>query len=81
MVTTERPQNLQDLPILKKLVNAYWGLERINPIHNLLSFVAVDCEGNVSFSNEYYKRFTDPRDDFGTFGWVRYTSALEEELK
>ena len=62
---------------LEKMMKAYVGLKERFPKHDLLSLVEIS-DGGFKFSDEYYKRFVDPRDDFGTFGYARYTKALNE---
>jgi len=64
-----------------RLKNAYLNLRVKRPNDELLSLATISLEGAIDFSDEYYKRFVDPRDEFGTFGYERYTCALEAAVK
>ena len=66
---------------LTRLKDAYLNLRRKNPNHELLSLATLVSDERVfDFSEKYYERFVDARDEFGTFGYDRYTKTLEEAV-
>lgn len=65
-----------------KLKIAYERLSRANPKHELLSLAKINPEsGRFDFSKDYYTRFVDFRDEFGTLGLAKYSAALKKALK
>ena len=66
---------------LTAMKRAYAALKEKCPNSELLELVSVDSSGEITFSDKYRERFVDPRDDFGTFGYDRYTRGLEAALR
>lgn len=66
--------------ILENLVDAHTALKMKDPGNELIPLMELGPDGKYIFSEEYRNRFVDKRDDYGTFGYVRYTKAINQEL-
>jgi hypothetical protein len=68
--------------IMEKMVAAYKALEAKvgENNHELLKLVSLEEGGSVVFHNGF-SRFKDPRDEIGTIGEARYTSALNAAIR
>ena len=78
MGITEEDSEAEEDAFLTRLKKAYLGLRQKSPNYELLKLATLGSDGKFVFSDEYRKRFTEPRDHFGTFGVDRYTKALEK---
>ena len=75
-------QSSLELELFRKMRDAYLSLRNKKPGDELLCLATVDFDGsNIVFSNEYHKKFVDPRDEFGTFGYDKYATALESAAR
>ena len=67
---------------------AYLDLRERNPGHQLLKLVEFNPDGesisdgdSFVFSEAYKRKFVDPRDEIGSFGYERYARALETAVR
>lgn len=66
--------------ILKNLVDVHTTLKSKDPSNKLIPIMKLDSKGKYIFSEEYYNKFVGRFDDYGTFGYVRYIKAINQEL-